>query len=297
MVKNYDEKELLARIPEDMIYENQTIKNDFIFGKVMQDKGLCIELLELLTGNEIGGDITINAQKSIKVTNDSKGVRYDVYVEDSKNTVYDAEMQNKNVDMPRRTRYYSGMVDLNLLESGGEYKDLKNCYILFICTFDPFGKDLCCYEFENYSIRDEHFALEDGRKILLFNTKGSRVNVPSKVKEFFDYIETKRSTNDFTDKLDVAVKKARQNKEWRLEYMKTLLHDMDVRIEGRIEGRIELLVTQIIKKLQKGKSVNEIAEELEESIDYIQKICDIAVREDISCDVDKILKEMLENKD
>lgn len=301
MVKKYDEKELLARIPESMVYENQTIKNDFIFGKVMQDKELCKELIELLTGNMIGDDITINAQKSIKVTNDSKGVRYDVYVEDSKNVVYDAEMQNKNEDIPKRTRYYSGMVDLNLLESGGEYKDLKNCYIMFICTFDPFGKDLCCYQFENYSIRDEHFALEDGRKILLFNTKGSRVNVPIKVKEFFDYIETRKSTNDFTDKLDVAVRKARQNKEWRLEYMKTLLHDMDVRFEGkaegRIEGRIELLVSMVIKKLQKGKSANEIAEDLEESIDYIQKICDIAVRDDINCDVSKILKKMLGNKD
>ncbi len=296
MVKIYDEKELLTRIPEDMIYENQTIKNDFIFGKVMQDKSLCTELLELLTGKEIDGDITINAQKSVKVTNDSKGVRYDVYVEDSKNTVYDAEMQNKNADMPRRTRYYSGMVDLNLLESGGEYKDLKNCYIMFICTFDPFGKDLCCYEFENYSIRDEEFPLEDGRKILLFNTKGNRVNVPLRLKEFLDYIETRKSANDFTDKLDVAVKKARQNKEWRLEYMKTLLHDMDVRIEGRIEGRIELLVMQIVKKLHKGKSVDEIAEELEESSDNIQKIYDIAVREDIDCDIDKVLKEILENK-
>ena len=233
------EEELMKMIPEDMVYEKQTIKNDFIFGKVMQDKGLCTELLELLTGNEIGDNITINAQKSIKVTNDSKGVRYDVYVDDGNNTVYDTEMQNKNEDLPKRARYYSGMVDLNLLESGGSYKDLRNCYIMFLCTFDPFDKNLCCYEFENYSIRDEHFPLGDGRKLLLFNTKGNRVNVPVKVKEFLDYIETKKSTNSFTDKVDAAVNKARQNKEWRLEYMKTLLHDMDVRAEGEEKGREE----------------------------------------------------------
>lgn len=233
---NKSELELMQMIPEEMAYEKQTIKNDFIFGKVMQDKGICTELIELLTGNEIGDDIIINAQKSVKVTNDSKGVRYDVYVDDGNNTIYDAEMQNKDEELPKRTRYYTGMVDLNLLESGGSYKNLKNCYIMFICTFDPFEKNLCCYEFENYSIRDEHFSLGDGRKILLFNTKGTRVNVTQRVKEFLDYIETKKSTNSFTDKVDAAVNKARQNKEWRLEYMKTLLHDMDIREEGREEA-------------------------------------------------------------
>ncbi len=288
MVKDCDEVKLLARIPEGLDYEKQTISNDFIFGKVMQDKRLCVELLELLTGNEIGENIIINAQKSIKVTNDSKGVRYDVYVEDDKRTVYDAEMQNKNDEIPRRTRYYSGMVDLNLLESGGSYKELKNCYIMFICTFDPFGKDLCCYEFENYSVRDEHFSLGDGRKILLFNTKGKKVNVSSKVKEFLDYIETNKSTNEFTERLDAAVSKARQNKEWRLEYMKTLLHDMDVRLEGRLEH----LLLQVVKKIKKGKAAASIAEELEEDVDYISRIYSIAVRDDINCDVEKIKTEI-----
>jgi len=296
MVRDFNEMELLARIPEDMVYENQTISNDFIFGKVMQDKGLCTELLELLTGNKLDEDITINAQKFIKVTNDSRGVRYDVYVEDGKNTVYDAEMQNKNVDMPKRARYYSGMVDLNLLESGGSYKDLKNCYIMFICTFDPFGKGLCCYEFENYSIKDEMFSLEDGRKILIFNTKGKYINVPDKVKEFLDYIETKKSTNAFTDKIDIAVNKARQNKEWRLEYMKTLLHDMDVRLEGeeigREKGRIELLVSQIVKKIKKGKTFDIIAQELEEDVEYIEKIYNIAIMDEVDCDVDKIIHKL-----
>ena len=163
---------------------------------------------------------------------------------------------------------------------------------MFICTFDPFGKGLCYYEFENYSIKDEMFSLEDGRKILIFNTKGKYVNVPDKVKEFLDYIETKKSTNTFTDKIDIAVNKARQNKEWRLEYMKTLLHDMDVRLEGEEIGRIKLLVSQIVKKIKKGKSFDIIAQELEENIEYIERIYNIAIRNEVDCDVDKIIYEL-----
>ena len=48
------------------------------------------------------------------------------------------------------------------------------------------------------------------------------------MKEFLDYVETKKTTNNYTRQLDESVDKARMNKEWRVEYMKTLLHDMDV---------------------------------------------------------------------
>ena len=42
--------------------------------------------------------------------------------------------------------------------------------------------------------------------------------------------------------------------------------------EGREEGRMELLKQQIQRKLSKGKSIDEIAEELEESVTVIQNI-------------------------
>lgn len=35
---------------------------------------------------------------------------------------------------------------------------------------------------------------------------------------------------------------ARINKEWRVEYMKTYFHDIDIRDEGREEGRVLQLV-------------------------------------------------------
>ena len=42
---------------------------------------------------------------------------------------------------------------------------------------------------------------------------------------------------DLTWRIDEAVRRARENEEWRSEYMKELLHDDDVREEGRAEGR------------------------------------------------------------
>lgn len=91
-------------------YVTKDITDDFVFGKVMQKEANCIELLECLTGNKIDSVSTIISQKAVRVTNDSKGVRYDIYVEDNKNVMYDAEMQRlteNTVDrnLPKRSRF------------------------------------------------------------------------------------------------------------------------------------------------------------------------------------------------
>ena len=78
--------------------------------------------------------------------------------------------------------------------------------------------------------------------------------------------------------------------------MKTLLHDMDVRLEGeeigREKGRIELLASQIVKKIKKGKTFGIIAQELEEDVEYIERIYNIAIMDEVDCDVDIIIQEL-----
>ena len=60
----------------------------------------------------------------------TSGIRFDVYSEDDSGIVYDCEMQTSKKDnLPKRTRYYQGMIDLNLLERGADYKELKKSYV------------------------------------------------------------------------------------------------------------------------------------------------------------------------
>ena len=84
-----------------------------------------------------------------KVMDDSKGVRYDVYI-DNGQEAYDVEMENKESlsdDLPKRSRFYQGIIDLKDLEKGHDYTELKDSYVIFICTFDPFNKGEAYYEF------------------------------------------------------------------------------------------------------------------------------------------------------
>lgn len=88
-------------------WEELSISNDFLFGKVMQDAELCKELLQrILPDLDIDHVEYPELQKMITEDIDAKGVRLDVYVNDGKGIVYDIEMQAVTFRcLPRRTRY------------------------------------------------------------------------------------------------------------------------------------------------------------------------------------------------
>lgn len=225
-------------------YEELELKDDFMFGKVMGNRELCRRTLETLLGIRIDSIEYPERQKSIRITSEGKSVRLDVYVQDARDRVYDAEMQQfphgtVEQELPKRSRYYQGMIDLSLLERGISYQELKECYIIFICTFDPFGGGRHKYTFQNLCREDQNIILQDESVKVFFNTKGTLDDVTEDVKELLQYLDTKETSNDLTRKLDEEVEKARSNEMWRREYMKSLLYEMDIRNEGREEGRKE----------------------------------------------------------
>lgn len=257
--KNEKDEYMLAKFEE--AYSNLSFSDDFIFGKVMQDKRLSIPLLKLLTGNDINDVENIEVQKQIKITYDSKGTRYDVYLEDNNNRMYDSEMQqraSRKGKLPKRIRFYQGMMDLNELENGCSYEKLKESYVIFICRFDPFNKNKCMYSFENLCREDSNLSLGDGRKIFLFNTKGDRNDAPQELADFLDYIETGTVKDKFTGQIDNAVKMAKMNHEWKVEFMKELLRYQDARDDGFEDGFENGFEDGFENGMKKGESLGRI---------------------------------------
>ena len=64
------------------------------------------------------------------------------------------------------------------------------------------------------------------------------------------------------------------------------------RLEGRIEGEQLHLIKLVIKKIEKQCSAAQISEILEEPLDIIQQIYDIALCQAPDYNADKILKEL-----
>ena len=90
----------------------------------MRDKRLCKMLLERLLQTKIKDIVYLEEEKAIDIGKDAKSVRLDVYLEDG-NRVFDLEMQTTDKgNLPKRSRYYQGMIDLNTIEKGENYKKL-----------------------------------------------------------------------------------------------------------------------------------------------------------------------------
>lgn len=69
------------------------------------------------------------------------------------------------------------MIDLNAIEKGVDYSELPQCFVIFICTFDAFGKGLWRYTFENMCKEDNNVLLEVGTVKIFFNTDGAKGNI------------------------------------------------------------------------------------------------------------------------
>lgn len=66
---------------------------------------------------------------------------------------------------------------------------------------------------------------------------------------------------------------------------------------GIAEGTVRYLVASVVKKVQKNKSLEQIADELEESVEDIQPIYDIVKEHAPEYDVDAITTEVLEARE
>jgi len=254
-------------------FEELDFTDNFFFCKIlMKNKSLCIELLELILKIKIKDIIFMTEQKPIEITVDARGVRLDVYVEDEANTVYDIEMQpTMTANLPKRSRYYQGMIDLNLIERGGDFNGLKKSYVIFICLEDPFEEGLHIYTFENQCRECPTLVLGDDTTKVFINAAGTADDVSSEMKEFLDYLQGKGAQNDFTRRIANEVDKARVYEEWRVEYMSLLLRDQEMRAAGRAEGCDEERIRAIRKKLGKNKTIEQIADELELEVDVVKK--------------------------
>ena len=252
-------------------FEDLTISDDFMFGIVMRDPKYCKPFLETILNIKISRIEYPEDQKTINLSLDAKSIRLDVYVEDDFDTVYNIEMQNgHHKNLPKRTRYYQGMIDLNLLDKGMDYTQLKQSFVIFVCTFDPFHIGRHVYTFENRCVEDPNLPLNDGTQKIILNTKGIFDDVRPELKRLLNFIDGRQPEDSFTQDLSKAVESAKRDEKYR-EGLETGIQQG---IERGIEQGIEQGITTSARRmLSSGKySDSEISEITGLSVEQIQAL-------------------------
>jgi len=201
-------------------WELATLANNFIFYKVMRHhQDACRRLIEMLLNIKIE-KMEMSNEEVIEVDFDSKGIRLDVFVKDSKK-IYDIELQITNTkELPERARYYQGLMDLDTLKSGQKYKELKDSHVIFICMEDIFDNNLPVCTFENICLEDKITKLNDRAYKHFFITPHCVKMIKDKeVKSFFELLISNTAKTSFTSELKDYVSDAKHNMQWRVQFM------------------------------------------------------------------------------
>ena len=269
-------------------FENLTIQSDFIFKKVMSRKRICIHLLEELLQIKIADINYLEAEKSLEPEFVSRGIRLDIIVADDKNTHYNLEMQVKNTKnpdtknyvLPKRTRYYQALMDIDLLQKNQEYDLLPPTYIIFICVFDFFAKGNYVYTFKKRCLEDLELELPDEATTMILNTKGTHGSISKDIKSFYDYVNNHVINSDFTRQIDDEISYLKLDSKVRREFMLLEARLLDERREAKAEGKAEGLAegkekekTATAKRLlSMGLSVEDIAKATSLSVEQVEAI-------------------------
>lgn len=256
--------------------QDLTIKDNFLFGAVMRVEENCKGFLELVLGFTIAR-VVVSKEKSMIFHPEYKGVRLDIYAEDEKHTHYNVEMQmRKKKALGKRSRYYHSQMVMEGLESGEEYETMPDTFVIFVCDFDPFGKGLYCYTFQNECKEDRSVALEDGCYTIFLSTKGrNESEVSPELVRFLKFVtaDLEESEGDFQDELvrkfQDTIRAIKTDREMGERYM--IFEEMlrEEKQEGRIEGKIEAKREDILELLEE---LGEIPEELRDRIEGIEEI-------------------------
>lgn len=207
------------------------LENDFIFSKVMSDPVICLAVIR-----SILPDLTIKrlappqTQQEVNPANDAKGVRFDIYTTDEHDNRYDIEMQvADHHNLAQRVRYYQAMNALDAYDKGANYHDANNSYVIFICCFDPFQLGAQFYSVNKHLNEFPNYRVLDGATDIYLNATSLRHEVPPRLQALLDLVahRTSGQADEFGLKLREKIATVKHNKEWRADFMRLSLYEMD----------------------------------------------------------------------
>ena len=218
--------------------EDLVFTDDFMFGAVMREPEICKGVLERLLQIKIDHIEYPELQKTISPFYTQKGVRLDVYVAGSDN-IFDVECQTYKIsNIGKRTRYYQAMIDMDSLLKGTDYSELKESFIIFICTDDPFNAGLPVYTFERKCKESDSVELNDKTHHLIFNASAYSKEKNQEIKDFLEFVKSNSPKSDFTKEIATMVQTKKFQNTFLNEYLATQLHERDVEERAKQQGAI-----------------------------------------------------------
>ena len=288
--------------------EELNLMDNFLFQTIVTQgedgEEFCRILLSTFLGKSIRNVRVVAQQSILGFDTDRHGIRMDAYVENIPDEeelpgcdmadakiipdIYDIEPNNdyEKDTLPKRMRYYHGLIDTKHLNAGVDYEQLPRVSIIVILPYDPFGQKRMVYTIKNQCVEDPSVSYEDGARKIFLYTKGTEGNPSQSLRDMLKYMEDTRLenvTNEDIHRIHEFVEKAKHRKEVGINYMKMWeerrLIQREALAEGRAEGRAESIGV-VIETCQDLHETNEDTTvrleksfkiSKEEALEYIKK--------------------------
>ena len=288
--------------------EELNLMDNFLFQTIVTQgedgEEFCRILLSTFLGKSIRNVRVVAQQSILGFDTDRHGIRMDAYVENIPDEeelpgcdmadakiipdIYDIEPNNdyEKDTLPKRMRYYHGLIDTKHLNAGVDYEQLPRVSIIVILPYDPFGQKRMVYTIKNQCVEDPSVSYEDGARKIFLYTKGTEGNPSQSLRDMLKYMEDTRLenvTNEDIHRIHEFVEKAKHRKEVGINYMKMWeerrLIQREALAEGRAEGRAESsgVVIETCQDLHETKEDTTVRLEKsfkiskEEALEYIKK--------------------------
>lgn len=145
------------------------LMDDVFFTRFFEDDPESVQLiLRIITGID---DLTVlEVRTQVFMENlFSRSLRLDIVATDGQGRIYNIEIQRDSRGAgKKRARFHSSLLDVNLLDKGGNFDDLPEVYVIFITEEDVLGMGKAVYHIGRCILgTDERF--DDGSHMIYVN--------------------------------------------------------------------------------------------------------------------------------
>ena len=164
----------------------------------------------------------------MKFESDAHGVRFDAFLKSDKLWA-EIEMQTgESPPLDKQARYYHANMDLDFLEQGRPYDDLKPSYVIFICMKDPFEMGEAIYQFQMID-KNLQLQLDDETYTIILAIDCPKGKIPRELETFFTYVEREEvdENDDFVKRIHEKVEEV--NRDTEVTEIMTIEEEMNIR--------------------------------------------------------------------
>lgn len=248
-----------------------TIMNDIFMRNVLKETACTEYILQVIMDMKELKVIDQTLQKDYKNLQGRSAV-LDCVARDAENNHFNVEIQGENDGAsPKRARYHSGLLDMNLLNPGEPFDKLPETYVIFITKNDVLGYNLPINHIRRRS-NETGEIFEDGQHIIYVNSKKQD---DTELGRLMHDLHCKEADRMYSNILSARVHQLKQTEEG----VKTMCQELEEIynegeqsgfLRGEQSGELKAKKEATLSLIEMGMSVEQIAKIVKLSTETVQ---------------------------